>query len=119
MSYQDRHPYATDMYYMKEIVEQYREQYPSVRITTDNIGDIIKILIRLSNGRVHFSTNDHSYKYILMVDLLHYLIQEEYKRSYLSTKEVVELHSVVEREIEKHDLEDKMILFCVLWPACF
>lgn len=110
MSYQDEHPYLTDVVKMQSIIELYRELYPDRRLTEDNLSGIIKIMIKITNGNPHFSLNDHNYRNILMVDLLHYLIQQEYKRSFLSTPEVIKLHSIVEREIKQHNWEDKLVL---------
>jgi hypothetical protein len=110
MSYQDTHPYLTEIVKLQAIVDLYRELFPNSRITEENFSGFIKIMITITNGHSHFSLNNHNYRKILMVDVMHYVIQQEYKRSLLSTPEVTVLHSIVEKELDRYEWEDKMVL---------
>jgi hypothetical protein len=50
----------------------------------------------------------------MISDVFHLVIQDEYKKSLLSTKELNELHPLVEKELKRAEWEDCMMVWCLI-----
>jgi hypothetical protein len=104
---------------MELILKNYKEKYPRRRITKENLNGILEIILSItahypiSNNNCNIKISFPPYKK-LVIDTLHLFIQDDYKKSFLSTQEAKDLHSIVEEEVNQYEWEEKLILCFIM-----
>jgi len=94
--------------------QTYITDYPRRRINTENMNCIFKIIARIVIGNnIGISTCSENVKKMI-ISIFHLVIQDEYKKSLLSTKEFKDLHPLVEKELERAEWEDCVMLWCLI-----
>lgn len=99
---------------MERHFHSYITEYPRRRINRENMNGILKIISRIVIGNhLGLSTcSDNVKKMIIAV--FHLVIQDEYKKSLLSTKEFTELHNLVDDEMKRLEWEDCGMLWWLI-----
>lgn len=99
---------------MERHLETYITYYPRRRINTENMNGILKIIVRIVIGNnLGISTCSDNVKQMI-ISIFHLVIQDEYKKSLLSTKEFTDLHLLVEKEMKRLEWEDCAMLWCMI-----
>ena len=99
---------------MERHLETYITDYPRRRVNTENMNGILKIIARIVIGNnLGISTCSDNVKQMI-ISIFHLVIQDEYKKSLLSTKEIKELHPLVEDEMKRVEWEDCVMLWCMI-----
>jgi len=111
MSYQASNNVTPEM---ERHLHTYLTDYTRRRINRDNMNGILKIIARIVIGNnLGISTCSDDVKKMIS-DVFHLVIQDEYKKSLLSTKELNELHPLVEKELKRAEWEDCMMVWCLI-----